>query len=149
MTRFMMSLEEAMDLVIFAFQNGKNGEIFVQKAPAATIMDLAEVLREIFDQSAEIRQIGTRHGEKLYESLLTREEMAKAIDLDEYYMIPLDSRDLNYGNYFIKGEATVSLVEDYTSHNTTRLSREALKELLLSLDYIQAALRNTAIPEGY
>lgn len=149
MTRFMMSLEDAIDLVLFAFQNGQNGETFVQKAPAATIEDLAEILREIFDTKAEIRQIGTRHGEKLYESLLTREEMAKAIDLGGYYKIPLDSRDLNYGNYFVKGETSVELDEDYTSHNTTQLNREELKKLLLSLDYIQTVIKNDIMPDGY
>lgn len=149
MTRFMMSLEEAIDLVLFAFQNGKDGEIFVQKAPASTIADLVETLKEIFDFDAEIKNIGTRHGEKLYESLLTREEMAKAVNLDGYYKIPLDSRDLNYGNYFTKGESSASLVEEYNSHNTSRLSRKELKNLLLSLDYVQTALENNEVLEGY
>ena len=149
MTRFMMSLDEAIDLVLFAFEHGKSGEIFVQKAPAATIGDLAEALKEIFDPTAEIRQIGTRHGEKLFESLLTREEMAKAVDLGRYYKIPLDSRDLNYGNYFAQGEIAATPPEEYNSHNTLRLNKAELIKLLLSLDYVQAALNSASAPEGY
>jgi UDP-glucose 4-epimerase len=149
LTRFMMSLDNAVDLVLFAFQNAKGGELFIQKAPASTIQDLAEAIRELFESSGEVRCIGTRHGEKLYESLLTREEMANAADLGDYYMVPLDSRDLNYANYFQKGEENVSKGEDYTSHNTRRLSRDEVKKLLLSLEYVQTALNITDIGEGY
>jgi len=149
MTRFMMSLDNAIDLVLYAFEHAKGGELFIQKAPASTIADLAEVVRDIFNGDSEIRCIGTRHGEKLYESLLTREEMAKAIDLGDYYMVPLDNRDLNYANYFVDGQQIVSQSEDYTSHNTRRLTKQELKELLLSLDYVQNALNSGIIGEGY
>ena len=149
MTRFMMSLDDAIDLVLFAFENAKGGELFIQKAPAATIEDLAYTVREIFDGTNEIRSIGTRHGEKLYESLLTREELSKALDLGNYYMVPLDNRDLNYANYFVTGKQDVSVSEDYTSHNTRRLTREGLKELLLSLDYVKYALESGRAGEGY
>jgi UDP-glucose 4-epimerase len=149
MTRFMMSLDDAINLVLFAFQNAKGGELFIQKAPASTIANLAETVRELFGGKEEIRYIGTRHGEKLCESLLTREEMAKAIDLNDYYMVPLDTRDLNYSNYFSNGQECVSKSEDYTSHNTRRLSREELKDLLLSLEYVQKALKGGGSGEGY
>jgi UDP-glucose 4-epimerase len=149
MTRFMMSLDDAVNLVLFAFQNAKGGELFIQKAPASTIADLAETVRELFDGKEEIRYIGTRHGEKLYESLLTREEMAKAVDLKNYYMVPLDTRDLNYSNYFINGQERVSKSENYTSHNTKRLSRKEVKDLLLSLEYVQKALKGGDTGEGY
>lgn len=149
MTRFMMSLDNAIDLVLYAFEHAKGGELFIQKAPAATIADLAETVREIFNGENEIRCIGTRHGEKLYESLLTREEMANAIDLGGYYMVPLDNRDLNYANYFVDGQHIVSQSVDYTSHNTRRLTKTELKELLLSLDYVQKALKSGQIGEGY
>ena len=149
MTRFMMSLDNAIDLVLYAFEHAKGGELFIQKAPAATIEDLAETVRDIFNGDDEIRCIGTRHGEKLYESLLTREEMANAIDLGEYYMVPLDNRDLNYANYFVDGQQIVSQSVDYTSHSTHRLSKQELKELLLSLDYVQKALKSGHIEEGY
>ncbi len=137
MTRFMMTLESAIELVLFAFENGSNGDIFVQKAPAATIEVLAMALLEIYQVSNPIRIIGTRHGEKVYETLVTREEMAKAVDMGDYYRIPADNRDLNYGKFFTEGESKVSEAEDYTSHNTSRLDVEGTKELLLKLDMIR------------
>lgn len=139
MTRFMMSLDNAIDLVLFAFKHAKGGEVFVQKAPSSTIEDLAYVVRDIFNATNEIACIGTRHGEKLYESLLTQEEISSAVDLGDYYMIPLDSRDLNYDNYFISGQERIE-EQSYTSHNTYRLTRKELKDLLLSLPYVQASL---------
>ena len=142
MTRFMMSLNDSIDLVLFAFSNGKPGDIFVQKAPASTIEDTALALKEIFNASNEIKIIGTRHGEKLYETLLTREEMAKAVDLKDFYRIPSDSRDLNYDKYFVKGEETVAALDDYNSHNTKRLNLQETKDLLLTLDYIKEELNN-------
>lgn len=141
MTRYLMSLEEAVDLVIFAFQNGNQGDLFVQKAPASTIGDLAQALKEMFNAPNPIQIIGTRHGEKLYETLCTREEMAKAIDLENFYQVPADNRDLNYGKYFESGDVNTSLLEDYNSHNTQRLTIEEVKEKLLSLDYIQKELK--------
>lgn len=140
MTRYLMSLEEAVDLVLFAFKNGKQGDLFVQKAPAATIGNLAEAVKQIFDAPNEIRVIGTRHGEKLYETLCTREEMAKAEDLGDFYCIPADNRDLNYGKYFTNGDVKTSELEDYNSHNTHRLTIEEIKEKLLSLQYIREEL---------
>jgi UDP-glucose 4-epimerase len=142
MTRFLMSLDEAVDLVLYAFQRGTQGDIFVQKAPASTIMDLAVALKELFNADNEIKIIGTRHGEKLYETLLTREEMSKAQDLGGYFRIMADNRDLNYGKYFFEGESEISISEDYNSHNTTRLTVPEIKELLLKLDYIKQELRN-------
>ncbi|MCX7117374.1 MAG: polysaccharide biosynthesis protein [Legionellales bacterium] len=142
MTRFLMSLEDSVDLVLYAFQNAKPGDIFVQKSPACTLALLAQALIDIFQSTSSIRMIGTRHGEKLYESLLSREEMVKAQDLGRYYRIPADNRDLNYNQYFVEGDDLVSHTEDYTSHNTTRLTLEEVKTLLLSLDYIQRALRS-------
>jgi UDP-N-acetylglucosamine 4,6-dehydratase/5-epimerase len=142
MTRFLMSLDDAVDLVVYAFNHAKQGDIFVQKAPASTIMDLAIAVRELFNGENEIRVIGTRHGEKLYETLLTREEMAKAQDLGGYYRIVPDGRDLNYGKYFTEGEEKVSLLEDYNSHNTQRLSVPEVKEKLLKLRFIQEELGN-------
>src|SRR5690606_37563487 len=118
MTRFLMSLDDSAELVLYAFEHAKQGDIFVQKAPASTIGDLAEVLREIFGRNNPIRIIGTRHGEKLYESLVSREEMARAIDIGRYYRIPADNRDLNYAMYFTDGEQQISTLDDYTSHNT-------------------------------
>ena len=149
MTRFMMSLDDAIDLVLFAFNEARGGELFIQKAPACTIAVLADVVNEIFGGNKETRIIGTRHGEKIYESLLTREEMSKAVDLGDYYMIPIDARDLNYANYFASGVETELETEDYTSHNTRRLSYDEVKELLLSLAYIQDALRTGKAGEGY
>ncbi|MBI5890603.1 MAG: polysaccharide biosynthesis protein [Nitrosomonadales bacterium] len=140
MTRFLMSLEDSVDLVLYAYEHGKQGDIFVQKAPASTVADLAQALKEIFAKRNEIRIIGTRHGEKLYESLISREEMAHAQDMGGYYRIPADNRDLNYAKYFSEGEEKISHLDDYTSHNTQRLSVEYVKTLLLKLDYIKEEL---------
>lgn len=140
MTRFMMSLNEAIDLVFFAFSNGGQGDLFVQKSPAATIADLAETIKDIFGSSSEIKIIGTRHGEKLYESLLSREEFLKAKDMGRFYKVQSDKRDLNYGLYFSEGHESKSLLGEYTSHNTERLSKPELKKLLLSLDFVKRAL---------
>jgi UDP-glucose 4-epimerase len=149
MTRFMMSLEDAVDLVLFAFEHGCDGDIFVQKAPAATLQSLAEAICDLFGHDRDmLRVIGTRHGEKLYESLLTREERLHAEDMGEYYRVPMDSRDLNYANYVSEGEANIAQLEDYTSHNTERLDVEGMKDLLLKLDYVQASLAG-GNPEGY
>jgi len=140
MTRYLMSLEDAVDLVIYAFNNARQGDIFVQKAPASTIMDLALAVRELFNADNPIKVIGTRHGEKLYETLLTREERVKAEDLGGYYRVVPDDRDLNYGKYFTEGEEKVSHEEDYNSHNTRRLTVGEIRELLLKLDYIKEEL---------
>jgi len=142
MTRFLMRLDEAVELVLFAFENGAPGDIFVQKAPACTIGDLAQAIKEVFHADNEIKIIGTRHGEKLYETLLTREEMAHAEDLGKYYRIPADTRDLNYDRYFIKGEEQISYGSEYTSHNTERLNIEQIKDKLLNLDFIQQELKD-------
>ena len=142
MTRFMMSLDSAVDLVLFAFEHGQPGEIFVQKAPAATIGDIVQAMKEIFNVDNEVKIIGTRHGEKLYETLLTREEFVKAEDLGNYYRIIPDDRDLNYSKYFIEGLPKIENAQDYNSHNTRRLRGNELKELLLSIDYVQDALGN-------
>jgi UDP-N-acetylglucosamine 4,6-dehydratase/5-epimerase len=136
MTRFMMTLEDAVDLVLYAFDNGQNGDLFVQKAPAATISVLAEAMVDLYKAKTTIKTIGTRHGEKLYETLVTREEMAKAIDMGNYYRIPSDTRDLNYGKYVFEGEEDISKIEDYHSHNTSRLTEEEMKKLLLKLEII-------------
>ena len=141
MTRFMMSLEESVDLVLYAFQNARPGDIFVQKAPAATVGDLAEAMKKLFHSKTEVKIIGTRHGEKLYESLISREEMARAEDLGGYYRIPADSRDLNYNKYFVEGEPEISQIDDYTSHNTRRLDVREVMETLTKLDLIRNALR--------
>jgi len=141
MTRFMMSLESAVDLVLFAFENAQGGELFIQKAPAATIQTLAEAVSELFESKQKPRIIGTRHGEKLYESLLTREEMVKAFDLGDYYMIPSDDRDLNYNKYFSKGQIEFSEAQDYTSQNTRRLNKDEMKDMLLTLEYVKEQLR--------
>ncbi|ACM19817.1 UDP-N-acetylglucosamine 4,6-dehydratase and UDP-2-acetamido-2,6-dideoxy-alpha-D-xylo-hexopyranos-4-ulose 5-epimerase [Geotalea daltonii FRC-32] len=140
MTRFLMSLEDSVDLVLYAYMHAVSGDIFIQKAPASTIMDLAVALKEIFNADNEIKIIGTRHGEKLYESLVNREEMARAVDLGGFYRIPADSRDLNYNKYFVEGEVSISQKEDYTSHNTRRLDVQEVKELMLKLDYIKGEL---------
>ncbi|MDA7926710.1 polysaccharide biosynthesis protein [Verrucomicrobiales bacterium] len=140
MTRFLMSLEDSVDLVLYAFENGEQGDLFVQKAPASTIEDLALALKELFERDNEIRTIGTRHGEKLYETLISREEMAKAEDRGGYYRIPADNRDLNYAQFFSEGEEKISHLEDYTSHNTERLNGAQIKELLTGLDYIKEEL---------
>lgn len=134
MTRFMMTLEDAVDLVLYAFEHGHNGDLFVQKAPAATLDVLAKALTELYNSTVEIRTIGTRHGEKLYETLVTREEMAKAMDMGNYFRIPADNRDLNYDKYFVEGQQEVSVIDDYHSHNTARLDVEGMKELLKKLD---------------
>jgi len=140
MTRFLMSLDDAVDLVVYAFQHARQGDIFVQKAPACTIHDLAMAIKKIFKSNNEIKIIGTRHGEKLYETLLTREELAKAEDLKNYYRIIPDGRDLNYNKYFTEGAEQLSLMEDYNSHNTYRLTIDEIKEQLLKLDYIKQEL---------
>jgi UDP-glucose 4-epimerase len=142
MTRFMMSLDQAVDLVLFAFENGRNGDIFVQKAPAATIELLANTMKNILGRpNHEVKTIGTRHGEKLYETLLTKEEMVKAIDMGEYYRIPTDTRDLNYTKFFEEGEEVVTEAGEYHSHNTHRLNEEELTELLLNLREVQDDLK--------
>ncbi len=140
MTRFLMSLEDSVDLVLYAYEHGQQGDIFVQKAPASTVADLAQALKEIFAKTNEIRIIGTRHGEKLYETLISREEMAHAKDVGEYYRIPADNRDLNYAKYFSDGEMNISNADDYTSHNTTRLNVEQIKTLLFQLNFIRDEL---------
>jgi len=140
MTRFLMSLEESVDLVLYAFEHARPGDIFVQKAPASTVGDLAEAMRQLLKKNNEIKIIGTRHGEKLYESLVSREEMARSEDLGGYYRIPADSRDLNYAKYFVEGETAISEIDDYTSHNTKRLSVDEVKQVLLSLDLIKEAV---------
>jgi UDP-glucose 4-epimerase len=140
MTRFLMSLEDSVDLVFYAFANGQQGDIFVQKAPASTVADLAQALIELFESNSSVRIIGTRHGEKLYESLISREEMAHAHDLGDYYRLPADNRDLNYSKYFNIGEEKISAMDDYTSHNTHRLNCAEVKDLLLQLDFIKGEL---------
>lgn len=140
MTRFLMSLEEAVELVIFAFQHAKAGDIMVQKSPASTIGDLAQAIKELFDAGNEIRIIGTRHGEKLYETLLTREEYVVAEDLGGFYRVPADNRDLNYDKYFVEGDHKLSTQEEYNSHNTQRLTVEQIKAKLLTLEYVRNEL---------
>ncbi len=142
MTRFMMSLDDAVDLVLYAYENGKQGDRFVQKSPAATIETIAIALKDIFKTDNEIKIIGTRHGEKAHETLLTREEKAIAEDCGKYFRVPPDTRDLNYNKYFIEGESEITISEDYNSENTKRLNVEKTKELLLTLDYIQQELNN-------
>ena len=137
MTRFMMTLEDAVELVLYAFRHGANGDIFVQKSPATTIADLAQALKEMYNSDVPVNIIGTRHGEKLYETLVNREEMAKAKHVGDYYRIPADTRDLNYNKFFTEGESKVSQAEEYTSHNTHRLSVEETKKLLLKLHFIR------------
>lgn len=140
MTRFLMSLEDSVDLVFHAFEHAKQGDIFVQKAPASTVEDLAQAVKELYKSDLPVKIIGTRHGEKLYESLISREEMVKAEDMKRYYRIPADNRDLNYNKYFIEGEENMSEVDDYTSHNTEQLDVPEVKKLLLKLDFIQETL---------
>lgn len=140
MTRFLMSLDEAVELVLFAFKNGNAGDLFVNKAPAGTIGDLAQALIEMFNADNTIKIIGTRHGEKLYETLCTKEEMIKAEDMGEFYRIPSDNRDLNYAKYFSEGEEDISKVEDYNSHNTVQCDIEDMKKLLMGLSLIQDEL---------
>jgi len=141
MTRFLMSLDEAVELVLFAFENGNQGDLFVNKAPAGTIGDLAEALKQLCKADNEIKVIGTRHGEKLYETLCTREEMLKAEDMGEFYRIPADNRNLNYAQYFSEGEKDVSIVEDYHSHNTIQEDIEGMKKLLVNLPIVQEAMK--------
>lgn len=140
MTRFLMSLDESVDLVLYAFENARPGDIFIHKAPASTVGDLAQAMKELLKSTADIKIIGTRHGEKLYESLVSREEMARADDLGGYYRIPADSRDLNYDKYFVEGQTEVSEIDDYTSHNTHRLDINGVKETLMKLDIIREVL---------
>lgn len=146
MTRFMMTLDDAVDLVIYAWEHGENGDLFVQKAPAATLMTLATALKELYSQidpkyaQTEIKVIGTRHGEKLYETLVTREEMAKSIDVGNYFRIPCDQRDLNYDKFFVEGSEKASKVDDYNSHNTRRLDIDGMKQLLLKLRFVREDL---------
>jgi UDP-N-acetylglucosamine 4,6-dehydratase len=142
MTRFLMPLDSAVDLVLYAFLNGKQGDTFIQKAPASTITDLAQAIIELFNPNVSVKSIGTRHGEKKHETLLTREEFVKAEDLGNYYRIPSDIRDLNYDVYYCKGQEDVSYKLDYTSENTTRLDVEGVKKLLLSIDYIKYQLED-------
>lgn len=140
MTRYMMTLDDAVDLVLYAFEHGHNGDLFVQKAPAATLEVLATALKELYHADNEVKIIGTRHGEKLYETLVTKEEMVKAVDMGDYYRIPCDDRDLNYDKFFTEGNEDMSRIEDYHSHNTSRLDVEGMKELLLKLRFIREDL---------
>ena len=140
MTRFLMTLEESVDLVLYAFENARPGDIFVQKAPASTVGDLAQAMKDLLRAANDIKIIGTRHGEKLYESLVSREEMARSEDLGDYYRIPADSRDLNYDKYFVEGEVGISEIDDYTSHNTRRLNVQQVKEVLMKLAIIRSAV---------
>ena len=142
MTRFLMSLDDSVNLVLYAFKHGTQGDIFVQKAPASTIGDLVIALKELFNSDNPVRIIGTRHGEKLYESLISREEMARIVDIGKYYRIPADNRDLNYSMYFTDGRQLISDLDDYTSHNTERLSVYQVKKLLLELDFIKQQVKN-------
>jgi len=140
MTRYMMTLEDAVDLVLYAFEHGNQGDLFVQKAPAATLTVLAESLKELYHADTEVKVIGTRHGEKLYETLVTREEMFRSKDMGDYFRIPADARDLNYDKFFVEGQEDISKVEDYHSHNTFRLDKEGMKQLLLKLPEIREDL---------
>jgi UDP-N-acetylglucosamine 4,6-dehydratase/5-epimerase len=142
MTRFLMSLEEAVELVVFAFENAEAGDILVQKAPASTIGDLAQAVKELFNVEKETKIIGTRHGEKLYETLLTKEEYVGAQDMGDFYRVPADKRDLNYDKYFVEGNEELQQSEDYNSHNTERLNVEQIKEKLLKLEYVQEELKS-------
>ena len=142
MTRYMMTLDDAVDLVLYAFEHGNNGDLFVQKAPAATLEILAESLKELYRTDTEVKIIGTRHGEKLYETLVTREEMFKSEDMGNYFRIPADSRDLNYDKFFVEGQVDISKVEDYHSHNTHRLNKQDMKQLLLKLPEVREDVLN-------
>jgi UDP-glucose 4-epimerase len=142
MTRFLMSLTDSVDLVLYAFEHAQPGDIFVQKAPAATIANLATAVNELLGKTSPVKIIGTRHGEKLYESLVSREEMARAKELGDYYRVPADGRDLNYAQYFSEGALEVSQAQDYTSHNTQQLDVPAIKALLLKQDWIQSAIKS-------
>ena len=141
MTRFLMSLEDSVDLVLHAFEHGEQGDIFVQKAPASTIANLADAIKELFRSDTSIKIIGTRHGEKLFESLVSREEMAKTVDMGKYYRIPADNRDLNYDKFITEGEPKANDLQDYTSHNTQRLNIEEIKDLLQNLEYIKSEIQ--------
>lgn len=143
MTRFLMSLEDSVDLVLHAFKNGTQGDIFVQKAPASTIEDLATAIKDLFNSNISTKIIGTRHGEKLYETLVSREEMVKSQNMGKYYRIPADNRDLNYDKYILDGKVEANYVDDYTSHNTKRLDVSEIKQLLLTLDYVKSQLNST------
>jgi UDP-glucose 4-epimerase len=148
MTRFMMTLDDAVDLVLYAFQNGRNGEMFVQKSPASTIETLVEAMLSLMEKPKhEVNVIGTRHGEKLYETLLSREEMAAARDLGQYYCVPPDLRDLNYGKFVEEGEQKISQLEDYNSHNTERLNKDGMKRLLMKLDFMRAIVAGEPLAE--
>lgn len=147
MTRFLMSLDDAVDLVLFAFENGNSGDLFVNKAPAATIRDLAQAIKELANAKNEIKVIGTRHGEKLYETLCTREEMLKAEDLGDFYRVPADNRDLNYAMYFSEGERDVAKIEDYHSHNTQQLNVEGVKNLISGLGVVRKEIFGHDIEE--
>ena len=142
MTRYMMTLDDAVDLVLYAFEHGNNGDLFVQKAPAATLEVLAESLKELYRTDTEVKIIGTRHGEKLYETLVTREEMFKSEDMGNYFRIPADSRDLNYDKFFVEGQVDISKIEDYHSHNTHRLNKQDMKQLLLKLPEVREDVLN-------
>jgi len=146
MTRFLMSLDEAVELVLFAFENGRSGDLFVNKAPAGTIRDLAEALKKICNVNSDIKIIGTRHGEKLYETLCTREEMMRAEDMGNFYRIPADNRDLNYAQYFSEGEEEVSVIEDYHSHNTHQLDVDGMIKILTALPFIRKEVLGEDIP---
>jgi UDP-N-acetylglucosamine 4,6-dehydratase/5-epimerase len=148
MTRFMMSIDGAVDLVLYAFEHGRPGDIFVQKAPAATIETLARAMRKLFEVDTPVRVIGTRHGEKLYEALLSREEMARAEDLGDYYRVPADARELNYDQFFSEGEERISKETDYHSHNARRLEVDEMAELLLTLEFVQEALADWRASRG-
>ena len=147
MTRFMMTLEDAVDLVLYAFDNANQGDLFVQKAPSATVGILAQALIELYKSSSEIKVIGTRHGEKLYETLCTREEMVKAEDMGNFYRIPADNRDLNYSMFFSEGEKNIASIEDYHSHNTERLDVEGVKNLISTLALVRKELFGEEVSE--
>ncbi len=149
MTRFMMSLDESVDLVLHAYAYGRQGDIFIQKAPAASVGILAQALKDIFNASNPVHVVGTRHGEKLYETLVSREEMARAESVARYFRVPADGRDLNYARYFTEGQKEVSLLDDYTSHNTHQLSLDETKEMLLKLDYIRQQLAGNNVPADW
>lgn len=143
MTRFLMSLDESVELVLFAFKNAEQGDIFVQKSPACTVSVLAQAVKELFNASNEVKIIGTRHGEKVFETLLTKEEKLRSLDLKDYYRVPADTRDLNYDQYFSEGDERVSETEEYNSHNTERLNKNQVKEKLLKLDYVKEQLEKS------
>lgn len=146
MTRFMMSLDQAVDLVLFAFEHGKSGDLFIQKSPAATIELLAHTMKKLFNRPEhEVKIIGTRHGEKLYEVLMTKEERVRAIDMGNYFRVPADDRDLNYSKYFEDGQEVITQAEEYNSHNTNRLNEEGLKQMLLDLYEIQDELKEFGV----